>query len=103
MTKDNAKQFDRFSAFNYAVIKSNLTCDCEPYEDVFTFKRWNLQGYKIQKGAKSIKINTYIPFNIKDEKTGKIIKTITKPKTSCVFCRCQVEEYNKSQKQAITA
>ena len=100
MTKDSATKFDRFSAFNYSLIKSSLKCNCEPYQDVFTFKRWNLQGYKIQKGVKSIKINTYVPIDIKNDQ-GETIKTITKPKTSCVFCRCQVEEYNKSQKQAI--
>jgi hypothetical protein len=90
----NAKEFDRFSPANYMLIKSQLTCTCEPYEDIFTLNRWNAQGYKIIKGQKAIKINAYIPIDIKDDK-GNITKTITKPKTTCVFCRCQVEEYAK--------
>jgi hypothetical protein len=94
MTKDSATQFDHFSAYNYSVIKSNLQCNCEPYEDVFTLKRWNALGYKIIKGQKAIRINTYIPIQIKND-NNEVIKTITKPHTSFVFCRCQVTEYIK--------
>jgi hypothetical protein len=94
MTRDSATQFNHFSAQNYAIIKSSLSCNCEPYEDVFTLKRWNALGYKILKGSKGIKINTFVPIEIKDD-NNKVIKVITRPKTTMVFCRCQVEEYIK--------
>jgi hypothetical protein len=85
-----AKSFDTFSENNYSILKSKLACNCEPYEDIFTFNRWSLQGFKINKGEHALKIITYVKFDIKNEKTGEIIKTISKPKSTCVFCRCQV-------------
>jgi hypothetical protein len=86
-----AKTFDTFSAQNYSILKAKLACTCEPYQDIFTFNRWSLQGYKINKGEHALKIMTYVKYDIRD-KNDNIVKTISKPKTTNVFCRCQVTQ-----------
>lgn len=94
MTAEDARTFDSFSRANYALLKAELTCGCEPYNDVFTLKRWNAQGYRIVKGQKAHRITVFIHRDVEDEETGKV-KHFSRPWTAYVFCRCQVKAVAK--------
>lgn len=90
---EKAKTFEfGISAKNYENVKEQLECGCEPYQDVFTLKRWNVQGYKVKKGSKSIRTTRVVKKDIEITENGQK-KTIQKsyPKNSFLFCRCQVE------------
>ncbi|USK72654.1 ArdC-like ssDNA-binding domain-containing protein [Peribacillus asahii] len=89
ITADNATMFERFSETNYEILKTELECECEPYQDIFTFNRWKAQGFFVKKGEKAYRIPTII-VSEKENKKGEMEKKSFK-KTSCVFCRCQVE------------
>lgn len=94
---ENAKTFEYgISARNYESVKEQLDCGCEPYQDVFTLKRWNAQGFKVIKGSKSIKATRVVKRDIEVTENGQT-KTLQKsyPKSSYLFCRCQVEEKQK--------
>ena len=69
-------------------------CDCEPYEDVFTFGRWIAQGRVVQKGEKGIQLPVVI-HGTKETKAGGV-EEITLLRRSYVFCRCQTTELEKS-------
>lgn len=86
MTRDEAVSFGRYSVANAITVKASLACGCEPYEDVFTFRRWIALGMMVCKGQKAIKIPTII--HTEDEETGETRKLFH---TSAVFCRCQVK------------
>jgi len=88
MTAAQAVRFDRYSSTNAGIVAISFECDCVPYEDVFTYRRWMAQGFQVQKGEKAIKITTYRP--IKDKDTDEIVGKA--PTTSAVFCRHQVAE-----------
>ena len=93
MTSEEARTFERYSAFNAATVKASLPlqggmpCGCEPYQDVFTFKRWIAQGRVVRKGEHAVRISTYAP--ITDKETGEIIGR--RPWRSAVFCRHQTD------------
>ncbi len=42
-TRETAKQFDRYSIGNAVTLRQALSCGCEPYRDVFTYRRWQAQ------------------------------------------------------------
>ena len=44
MTAAEAVTFERYSPTNAAIVSASLPCGCEPYQDVFTFRRWIAQG-----------------------------------------------------------
>ena len=91
MTKDQATSFDSVSMNNAITVASQLTCDCQPYLDVFTYNRWIAQGYRVMKGQHGIHITTFVPIK-KTEQDGNVKVIGRVPKTSVVFCRCQVEK-----------
>ncbi len=101
MTAEQAKTFEHgLSKKNYLIVKMLLTlksssCECEPYEDVFTFKRWVAQGFYVVRGSKSIKaplIKTGSK-DVTDDTTGKIEKAYWRVlSVSYLFCRCQVQK-----------
>jgi hypothetical protein len=91
MTPEQARTFSKKSPDNYAYVLAVLTCNCEPYQDVFTYARWQAQGLQVQKNEKSIKTTTWIPIVKTDAETGEDIIKGTRPKTTSLFCRCQVE------------
>jgi antirestriction protein ArdC len=107
MTAADAKKFEHYSEDNAQALEDALTCNCEPYIDIFTLRRWNAQGYKVKKGEKSQVIKTYRTIQKKDPKTKQVMTdengkpvTFKVPKKSYVFCRCQVEPFEKeSSKQ----
>lgn len=93
MTTNEAKTFtDGYSKSNAAIlanIAAGNGCSCKPYVDWFTYKRWTAQGFQVQRGQKSTHLPRYIVVESLHE--DGTIKTTTIKKTSCVFCRCQVQ------------
>lgn len=82
------------SLINTADVLSQIdgACECQPYQDVFTYHGWKAQGYHVRKGESShIKVCVFQTSEIKDD-NGKVVKTKSWPKQSCLFCRCQVEK-----------
>jgi len=91
MTPEQARSFDRYSAANAILVKICLECGCEPYRDVFTFKRWKAQGYHVNKGERSIRLPVIMAKEIEDTDTGES-KTIRIKGNAPVFCRHQVTQ-----------
>jgi len=88
MTKEQATQFNRFSITNALTVANALPCGCIPYQDVFTYKRWLVQGYCVKKGQHGIKIPVIGSTQKENENGEVIIRKYTT--TSAVFCRHQV-------------
>ncbi len=88
MTEDESKRFDRYSIENASQVENAFaSCGCQAYVDVYTYNRWQAQGFQVVKGQKAVKIST--ARKVEDKKTGED-KMIFK--TSFVFCKHQVEE-----------
>ena len=85
-----ATTFPHQSAENRAFLLDNRTCQCEPYEDWFTYKRWQDQQMQVQKGQSGLRLPKPRFITTEQEVDGKT-KTKSFPKTSTVFCRCQVQ------------
>lgn len=86
---EDARTFASYSVRNAAIVRQVLACDCEPYEDVFTMRRWNAQGRKVVKGQRGHAIPVLIPVVYEDEDGTEQYATETR--TVNVFCRCQTE------------
>jgi|TARA_Y100000034_G_C6806583_1_gene362235 hypothetical protein len=95
MTAKEARQFDTYSERNASTVEESLECDCQPYEDVFTYGRWIAQGYQVQKGERSIRIPVIVRIREEDDNGDMVIKRSLK-RSSPVFCRCQVKRIKKS-------
>ena len=94
MTAEQAKSFDRMSAPNYMLVKAALngTCDCDPYTDVFTFRRWLAQNNPVRKGQHAICKTPIIKHVVKDDaETGETTERRVMG-NSVLFCRCQTQE-----------
>ena len=86
---ETARQFDRYSVANAVTLKEALPCGCEPYVDVFTYRRWKAQGFQVQRGEKAVKLPLIYQRTEKDPDTGE--ETVSRRMgRSAVFCRCQV-------------
>jgi hypothetical protein len=90
LTPETAKQFDRYSVANAVTVKQALPCGCEPYVDVFTYRRWQAQGMQVQRGEKAIRLPLIYQRTEKDPETGEET-TARRMGRSAVFCRCQVK------------
>lgn len=96
MTAEQAVRFDTFSPTNALIVASSLTCGCSPYQDVFTYRRWAAQNCQVQKGEHGIKITTWIIARGKDADREPNAEPADQengykfPRTTTVFCRCQV-------------
>ena len=92
MTAKQARTFEHGYSQVHAAILANAAlekgCQCVPYVDWFTYKRWLAQGFQVQKGEHGIRLVRFITA----EKDGK---KRTFPKRYSVFCRCQVKEIEK--------
>ena len=75
---------------NAISVKEALPCGCEPYRDVFTYRRWRAQGFQVQKGQKAIRLPLIYQRTEKDPETGEETTT-RRMGRSAVFCRCQVK------------
>jgi len=86
MTPAEATRFERISLANAAMVAASLTCDCSPYRDVFTYRRWKAQGYQVRRGEHGIKLSGVRDVEDKNGDSKKIFFGTT------VFCRCQVDK-----------
>ncbi len=91
MTASEAKSFERFSMANAVAVKTALECGCEPYTDVFTYRRWAAQGMQVQRGERAIKLPILFSRTEVDADTGESVTTRRRGRAA-VFCRCQVKE-----------
>ena len=89
-TPETARQFERFSVTNAVTVKQALPCGCEPYVDVFTYRRWKAQGFQVQRGEKAIKLPIIYQRTETDPGTGQE-RVQRRMGRSAVFCRCQVK------------
>ena len=97
MTAVEARHFDRFSMTNAAIVAEAFPCGCEAYRDVFTYRRWQAQGFQVETGQKSTRIETWIPVKKTDEVTGEKRVVGKRPRTASVFCRHQVKPKGEAQ------
>jgi hypothetical protein len=78
---------------NAVTLKEALPCGCEPYIDVFAYRRWKAQGFQVQRGEKAIRLPLIYQRAQKDPETGE--ETVARRMgCSAVFCRCQVRPSN---------
>src|ERR1700752_4708835 len=70
-TPETARQFDRCSIANAVTLKRSLPCGCEPYIDVFTYRRWKAQGFQVLRGEKAIRLPLIYSRTDKDAATGE--------------------------------
>lgn len=94
MTATEAQTFDNFSLANALALTAAAEehgCQCQPYQDWFTYRRWSAQGFQVQKGEHGVKLTIYIPVT-KETDDGKTEVTHTRPWHTTVFCRCQVQK-----------
>ena len=89
-TPETARHFDRYSVANAVKVKESLPCGCEPYQDVFTYRRWRAQGYQVQRGEKAIRLPLIYARTERDPDTGEE-RTERRMGRSAVFCRHQVK------------
>jgi hypothetical protein len=94
LTREAATTFARESTSNAVLLKSILSCACNPYQDVFTFNRWKAQSMCVNKGAHGI----HLPLvKVIEETDASGNKTQTRKVLgqSVVFCRCQVHPFGQ--------
>ncbi len=99
MTPDEARSFGRYSLMNAAMAAQELVhagaCDgtCNPYEDIFTYRRWAAQGFQVQKGQHGAHLAIFVE-TAKTEKVDdgtEIVTADTRPWSTTVFCFHQVQ------------
>jgi antirestriction protein ArdC len=91
-TAETAVTFERRSAANAEaldVVASLKGCQCAPYVDWFTYRRWQAQGMQVQRGEKGTKLPIFYDSDEKD-KDGNEIKR-KRRSSAHLFCRCQVQ------------
>ena len=97
LTPEEATSFDRYSATNAAQAIAQLVesgaCSgtCEPYQDIFTYKRWLAQGYQVQRGQHGARLTIVVHGSKADDKTGDTVE-YSRPWHTTVFCRHQGKE-----------
>jgi antirestriction protein ArdC len=90
MTAEEARSFRHFSVHN--AVQAQLACEegtCEAYVDIFTFRRWRAQGYRVRKGEKGTAVTTWITTEPRTDEGDE--KPARRPKRAVLFCRHQVE------------
>ena len=92
-TPETARRFEHGESIPHTVLLAQAAqqrgCTCEAYVDWFTYRRWQGQGYQVQKGEHGVKLTTFRTV----EEQGRNGQTVSKsiPWRSTVFCRCQVK------------
>ncbi len=89
MSRTEAVSFDRYSISNAVAVTTALSCGCEPYEDVYTYRRWLAQGFQVSKGSKAIRLPQVRTVDVENKRTGEM-ESRKVFHTSAVFCRHQV-------------
>jgi len=99
MTPLQATQFENGRSLAHEIFLAEVAeekgCTCQAYEDWFTYDRWQALGYQVRKGEKSTKLTSYPKIKVKDKKTNEE-KLVSKRRTNCLFCRCQVKPIEKN-------
>jgi len=95
MTADEAKTFGGYSIGNAMVLAMAAKargCDCQPYKDWFTYRRWRAQGCQVQKGEHGVKLSVFVKTERKDKDAAgnDVTTTDSFPWMTTVFCRHQV-------------
>ena len=75
-------------------------CSCAAYSDWFTYRRWQALGFQVQRAdvvGHGVKLTTYVEFTKTDPATGEQVVTGKRPRTTSVFCRCQVKPIEKKE------
>lgn len=76
-------------------VKAKWGCEeaqkYDPETNCLTFRAWSEAGYKIKKGAKALKSQTFV--EVKDKKTGEVLRKY--PRTINLFYYLDVEEAKK--------
>ena len=70
-TPETARQFDRYSIANAVTVKRALPCGCEPYTQVFTYRRWKAQGFQVQRGERALRLPLIYSRTETDPQTGE--------------------------------
>ena len=91
-TQTSATMFNTVSVPNAMLAESGRGCDCLAYVDIFTYRRWQAQGYQVRKGSKGSKIPILKDVVLEDSDTGEAVSQRQIKGTATVFCRCQVDE-----------
>lgn len=89
MTRTEALSFDRYSVTNALAVDAALECGCEPYVDVFTYRRWRALGFQVAKGQRAIKLPQVRLVDRENKETGEMEQKRVFH-TSAVFCRHQL-------------
>lgn len=96
MTAQEATSFQRYSKANALAamvwLRESGACkgECSAYQDIYTYNRWQAQGYQVRKGQHGAKITTMIETMKKDQDGKEEIDK--RPWNTTVFCRCQVDK-----------
>lgn len=93
MSAEEARTFERGeSVASTVTVRTLLACGCEPYRDVFTYRRWKAQGYQVQRGEKAIRVPLVREIAEHDTETGaETGRTRRMLGRSALFCRHQVQ------------
>ena len=97
MSADEARSFPTYSIANAVTVKEALPCGCEPYQSVFTYRRWKAQGFQVQRGEKATRLPLIYQRTEKDPESGEQT-TSRRMGRSAVFCRCQVQPREGGQR-----
>jgi hypothetical protein len=89
-TEETARRFDRHSATNAAIVRADLTCECEPYIDVLTFGRWRGLGMRPAKGSKAHRVMTWAVSAYTTDEDPERVRHSRSLRKAILFCRCQV-------------
>ena len=91
LSADQARRFDHFSVHNEVAAEAACpTLECRAYSDIFTFRRWLVQGFKVKGGERGTVITTWVVARDLDEREEHIVRR-SRPRKAVVFCRHQVE------------
>lgn len=93
MTAQEAKTFDTYSARNAAEVEEAFPCGCKPYENVFTYNKWQALGMQVQKGEHGKSLSVIREEKDKDDDGNVVVKK--KMRYARVFCRCQTKKIEK--------
>lgn len=101
MTPDDAKTFAGTSLASCMQIYQAVAdrkaegvhteCECEPYEDIFTFGRWRALGQAVKKGEKALRIVSFAKGKSRTDQEGNEVEGRLFPTSLCLFCRCQTQ------------
>jgi hypothetical protein len=89
MTAQQATMFERFSVGNATTAESALDCGCKAYVDVYTYNRWQAQGFQVKRGQRAVRLP--MVKDVEREAENGETKTRRIFTSSSVFCRHQVE------------